>query len=328
MIISRAPYRITLAGGGTDLPLFYTKYAGAVTSMAIDKYLFVSFKRNLLSKEIRLQYLKTEVVNNVNNLSHHRARAALKKFNILDCCEISSAGDLPSQTGLGSSSSYLVSLINCLQEYKRNNLTKYEIANLACGIEMGDLQEPVGKQDQFISSYGGVKTFSINKQGVVTVEDLNMTKDDVDVFIEKCPIYYTGIQRGASDVLRSQAKNKINFVNQMLKIRDLSYEFVEALETKNFDKYGILLDNHWEHKKKLSNKMTNSAIDEIYQYLKQEKLILGGKVIGAGGGGFLMVYVPEKLEKVDEHMQNCGMAKVDYSIDMDGVKTLYKENNK
>tara|TARA_Y100000310_G_scaffold163309_1_gene163157 strand:- start:8054 stop:9025 length:972 start_codon:yes stop_codon:yes gene_type:complete len=323
MIITRSPFRITLAGGGTDLPAYYNKYGGEVTSMAINKYIFVSFKRNLLINSVRLQYLKTEVVNSVNNLSHERARAVLKEFNVLDRCEISSMADLPAQSGLGSSGSYLVALINCLKEYRKINMSKFDIANLACRIEMEDLQEPVGKQDQFISSYGGIKKFSINKSGVVEVSGLNLSADDIDIFTKRCAIYYTGTQRHASTILKSQTKDKDNFENQMRKIHNLANKFVNALETKNFDNYGHLLDEHWTYKKKLSNKMTYPTIEKIYDNLKREKLILGGKLIGAGGGGFFMVYVPKEFEKVDNYMYENKMMKIDYSIDVGGVKTIY-----
>ena len=328
MIISRAPFRITLAGGGTDLPEYYKKYGGAVTSMAIDKYIFVSFKRNILDDFIRLQYLKTEVVDNANKLSHERARAVLKEFDILNRCEISSMADLPSRSGLGSSGSYLVALINCLKEYKNLPMSRDDVANLACRIEMEDLGEPVGKQDQFIASYGGIRTFTISRNGAVETRDINLSNTDIDTFTKHCCIYYTGFQRSASKILKTQTTNKENFEDQMQKICDLSNRFVDALETKNFDQYGALLDEHWRYKKQLSSTMTNSSIDKVYAHLKEKKLILGGKIIGAGGGGFLMVYVPEKFESVDRHMASNGMTKVNYSVDTKGVKTLYQARGK
>ena len=323
MIISRAPFRITLAGGGTDLPAFYEKYGGAVTSMGIDKYIYVSFKRNVLDPKVRLQYLKTEYVDKVSQLEHDRAKAALSHFNILNQCEISSMADLPSQTGLGSSGSYLVALINCLQAYGNRSLGKYSIADLACKIEMEDLNEPVGKQDQFIASYGGIHTFTIDRNGAVTPERLHLTPEEINNFVERCRIYYTGYQRSASEVLESQTQNRGNFETQMRKIRDLGHHFIEALRARNFNEYGALLDDHWRFKKKLSTKMSNPAVDTIYSELKQEKLILGGKLIGAGGGGFLMVYVPEEFDKVDEYMRLRGLPRLDYKVDDGGVRTLY-----
>jgi len=324
MIITRAPYRVTLAGGGTDLPAFYEKHGGAVTSMALDKYIFVSFKKNLLEDHVRLHYLKTEVVDNINKLSHDRAREALRSFGILNQCEISSTGDLPGRSGLGSSGSYLVALINCLNEHQKAGMSRHEIASMACRIEMEDLREPVGKQDQFIAAYGGIRTFSIDRMGNVEVEDLRLTEEDVGLFTERCRIYYTGNQRSASNILKSQTDNKANFDDQMRQIQNLSWRFVEALKMRNFDEYGQLLHQHWTYKKKLSSKMTNPFIDGIYSHLKENKLILGGKIIGAGGGGFLMVYAPQEFDKVDKYMEAHDMVRLDYSPDKEGVQTLYK----
>lgn len=322
MIVSRSPFRITLGGGGTDLPAFYEKYGGSVTSMALDKYIYVSLKKNLLDENVRLQYLKTEYVKNTNQLKHTRAREALNHFNITNACEVSSMADLPSKSGLGSSGSYLVALINCLQELSKENLSKHQIASLACHIEMDILKEPVGKQDQFIASYGGIRTFNIDKTGAVSVEDINISDADIKEFTNRCRIYFTGFQRDASTVLKSQIKNKINFEEKMLKIMDLGYRFSEALKNKEYDKYGQLLDEHWKYKKMLSNKMTNKKIDDVYNFLKNEKLILGGKIIGAGGGGFLLVYAPNRFDKVDSYIESSGFVKLNYSLDKDGVKTM------
>ncbi|HBY70355.1 MAG TPA: galactokinase [Flavobacteriaceae bacterium] len=326
MIISRAPFRITLAGGGTDLPAFYKKHGGVVTSMGIDKYIYVSFKRILLEKIIKLQYMSTEIVADLNDLQHSRAREALREFGIMDSCEVASMADLPARSGLGSSGSYLVSLINCLQEYSNSQMTKQQIADLACHLEMDVLNEPVGKQDQFIASYGGIHTFTISKDGQVSAQEINLGKADVEGFTQRCRIYYTGLQRDASKILKSQTKNKVNFEDKMLKILDLGHQFTESLKTKQYDRYGQLLDVHWRYKKSLSNKMTNNNIDQIYSDLKDSGLILGGKIIGAGGGGFLLTYVPKRFELVDEYMHNAGLVRIDYNLDTDGVKTLVSKN--
>lgn len=327
MIISRAPFRIALAGGGTDLPSYYSLHGGEVTSMAINRYIYVTFKRNLLEDKVRLQYLKTEVVDNANQLSHERARQVLREFDVLHRCEISSIADLPSKSGLGSSGSYLVALINCLKEYRKLNLTKSDIANLACRIEMEDLKEPVGKQDQFIASHGGIQKFSIDREGRVSVSPILLTDDELGYFTKHCCIYYTGIQRSASKVLRSQTKDIGNFSKQMKKISELGSQFLEALQSADFEKYGSLLDEHWTHKRMLSSSMSNGILDDIYLDLKKNNMVLGGKIIGAGGGGFLMLYVPNEVEKVDHYMLQKGMPRIHYSLDKDGVKTLYKEEN-
>jgi len=323
VIISRAPFRVTLAGGGTDLPAFYQHYGGSVTSMAIDKYIYVSYKKNLLDKNIRLQYLKTEYVDHVSKLKHARARTALEHFEILNNCEISSMADLPSRSGLGSSGSYLVALISALQQSGNLGMSKHEIAELACKIEMEDLKEPVGKQDQYIASYGSLQTFHIDREGNVTAEPLGLSTEAQRAFQKRCRIYYTGVQRDASDVLKSQTVNRKNFENKMLRIRDLGHKFVEALRSQNYDTYGQLLDTHWNYKKELSEKMTAPHIDRAYSELRDEGLILGGKIIGAGGGGFLMVYVPTQFRKVDAYMKGSHFTKLNYGTDLDGTKIIY-----
>ena len=324
MIISRSPFRITLAGGGTDLPAYYSLHGGEVTSMAINKYIYVSFKKNILCDKVRLQYLKTEEVDNANQLSHDRAREVLREFGVLDKCEISSMADLPSKSGLGSSGSYLTALINCLQQYRGLTMTKYEIANLACKIEMENLNEPVGKQDQFISAHGGIKRLCIDKNGTVTVRNVEMAADDISSLTNRCAIYYTGVQRSASRVLKSQTRDKVNFEYQMKGIADLGQQSLEALTSSNFDKYGSLLHDHWTYKKMLSSSMTNNRLDKIYEYLKKSNLILGGKIIGAGGGGFMMLYVPSNIKKVDSYMLERGMPRISYSVDEYGVKTVHR----
>jgi len=324
MIITKAPLRITLAGGGTDLPDFYTKYGGSVTSMAIDKYIFVNFKRNILDNLVRLRYLKTEEVESINKLSNERARETLKHFKIFDQCEITSIGDLPASTGLGSSGSYLVALITAIQKYKNNNMSNHDIAELACKIEMEELNEPVGKQDQFIASYGGIKTFNINTNGNVSVENFEFSSDDLKTFINNNRIYYTGVQRSASDILKSQKTNQINFEDKMKKISDLSHKFVTSLKEKRYDHYGTLLNEHWMHKKALSPHMTTDNIDQIYYHLMNNGSILGGKIIGAGGGGFLLVYCNNNHSFVDDYMSSKGLIRLKYNVDFDGTKVIYE----
>lgn len=324
MIITKAPLRITLAGGGTDLPDFYTKYGGSVTSMAIDKHIFVSFKRNILDNLVRLRYLKTEEVESINKLSNERARETLKHFKIFDQCEITSIGDLPASTGLGSSGSYLVSLITAIQQYKKFNMSKHDIAELACKIEMEELNEPVGKQDQFVASYGGIKTFNIDTNGNVSVENFEFNSSDLKAFINNNRIYYTGVQRSASEILKSQKTNQINFEDKMKKINELSSKFLVALKEKKYDQYGQLLNEHWMQKKALSPHMTTNNVDQLYYHLMNNGNILGGKIIGAGGGGFLLVYCNKNHSYVDEYMQSKGLIRLDYSVDFDGAKVVYE----
>lgn len=322
MIIAKAPLRITLAGGGTDLPDFYSKYGGSVTSMAIDKYIYINFKKNILDKLVRLRYLKTEEVDNANKLSNERAREVLKYYNIYEQCEITSTGELPSSSGLGSSGSYLVALIAALEKFSGHSIDKHKIAELACKIEIDTLKEPVGKQDQFISSYGGIKTFNIDTNGSVTVENFDIPQIDAEEFITRNRIYYTGVQRDASSILKTQKTDKTRFEQNMRKIQELSSLFSSALKEKRYDDYGELLNLHWQQKRSLSSSMSNGEIDRLYQQLLDDKYILGGKIIGAGGGGFLLLYSHKDHQYLDEYMQHLGMPRMEYAIDHHGVKVI------
>jgi D-glycero-alpha-D-manno-heptose-7-phosphate kinase len=324
MIISRTPLRITLAGGGTDLPEFYSKFGGSVVSMAIDKYIYIHFKRNILDNFVRLRYLQNEEVTNSNKLSNERARCVLQKFKIYNKCEITSVGDLPSNTGLGSSGSYLVGLINAIQKYSNLNMSKQEIAELACDLEINTLGEPVGKQDQYIASYGSIHKFDINNDGNVSPSKVNIS--NVNELIENIRIYYTGLQRSASEILHDQKKDHKKFNSNLQKIQDIGLKMLDTLINNNFDDYGLLLNDHWTYKKSLSASVSNNVVDSIYDDLIERKLILGGKIIGAGGGGFLLVYAPKNRHKfLDQQMEIIGYPRLNYTIDNYGTSIVYEQ---
>ena len=324
MIISRTPLRVTLAGGGTDLPEFYSRFGGSIVSMAIDKYIYIHFKRNILDNFVRLRYLQNEEVTNSNKLSNERARCVLQKFKIYNKCEITSVGDLPSNTGLGSSGSYLVGLINAIQKYSNQNMSKQEIAELACDLEINTLGEPVGKQDQYIASYGDIHKFDIDTRGNVSASRINIP--NVNELIENIRIYYTGLQRSASEILYDQKKDYKKFNANLQKIQDIGFQMFDTLISNNFDDYGLLLDDHWRYKKSLSTSVSNNIVDGIYDDLIQRKLILGGKIIGAGGGGFLLVYSPKNRHKfLDEQMEEIGYPRLNYKIDASGTTIVYEQ---
>jgi D-glycero-alpha-D-manno-heptose-7-phosphate kinase len=324
MIISRTPLRVTLAGGGTDLPEFYSRFGGSVVSMAIDKYIYIHFKRNILDNFVRLRYLQNEEVTNSNKLSNERARCVLQKFKIYNKCEIISVGDLPSNTGLGSSGSYLVGLINAIQKYSNLNMSKQEIAELACDLEINTLGEPVGKQDQYIASYGHVYKFDIDTSGNVFPSKVNIS--NIDELIENTRIYYTGIQRSASEILHDQKKDHQKFNSNLQKIQDIGLKMLDTLINNNFDDYGLLLNDYWRYKKSLSASVSNNVVESIYDDLIERKLILGGKIIGAGGGGFLLVYAPKNRHKfLDQQMEDIGYPRLDYGIDIYGTSIVYEQ---
>ena len=327
MIITRAPFRVTLAGGGTDLPSFYSKEGGLVATMAIDKYIYLNFKPNILDEKVRLQYLKVEHVDNCSQLEHTRARESLKKHRLMHSVEISSMADLPSKAGLGSSGSYLVALLTAIRSYKRLSCEPEVIANEACEIEIDVLKEPVGKQDQYISSYGGIRVLDISRDGNVKVRDIKISTSTFNDFLSHVHVYHIGTYRNASDILKVQNKAGDNVMDKLKKIKELGYKFLDAIETQNFDDYGLLLNEHWENKKKMSSSISLPHIDILYEEVKERFGVLGGKIIGAGGGGFLMLYAPSKHLQLEEHMNSLGMKRLHYCVDYQGSKILLNSFN-
>lgn len=322
MIIVRAPFRITLGGGGTDLPSFYEKHGGFVLSMAIDKYIYVCMKPLVMSNKIRLQYSKTELVDSANDLIHDRAKRALQRHNLLNGLEIVSIADLPASSGLGSSGSYLVALLTAIRTYKRLPADPRTVAAEACDIEIVDLNEPVGKQDQYISAFGGIQELSIDKLGHVDICPSKVSSHNLNELLSRLHIYHTGISRSASEILRDQSALKGKSEESLLAIKDLGYRFSEALNAGNFDTFGLLLHEHWENKKKMSNKISFSKVDELYETSRKDYGILGGKIIGAGGGGFLMLYNPFKDGRLQAYMESNGLVRLNYGMDSVGVTTV------
>ncbi len=322
MIIARAPFRITLGGGGTDLPSFYEKHGGFVLSMAIDKYIYVCLKPLELSEKIRLQYSKTELVDSAQHLEHNRARQALVRHGLLNGLEIVSIADLPASSGLGSSGSYLVALLSTIRNHLRLPADPRTIAAEACEIEIVDLNEPVGKQDQYISAFGGVQELHINTAGEVTVKPSCVSSYNMNELLSRLHVYHTGVFRSASDILKDQSKLKGKSEKSLLAIKDLGYRFSEALTAGEFDRFGTLLHEHWENKKKMSNKISFGKIDDLYETVRKDHSVLGGKIIGAGGGGFLMLYTPEKNDKLQKFMESHGLVRLNYGVDDSGVKVM------
>lgn len=322
MIISRTPFRITLGGGGTDLPSFYSEHGGHVITMAIDKYIYITLKPNCFESQLKLRYSVTEIVNNASQLVHTRARESLLQHKIVNNCEINSCADLPANSGMGSSGSYLVGLLNCIREYKRINREPAILAEEACKIEINKLKEPVGKQDQYIAAFGGIKILDISTSGEVLVKDVNISQSDLNYFLSNIHVYHLNTERNASEVLADQQKNKIASNNLLEIVKEQSYEILSMLETSNFNDYGFILDKYWQIKKQLSTKISIPFVDEIYEYVKKEYGVLGGKIIGAGGGGFLMLYLPKNNKQLDMFMHQKGCKKLFFNIDKQGSSIL------
>jgi D-glycero-alpha-D-manno-heptose-7-phosphate kinase len=330
MIIARAPFRITLGGGGTDLPSFYRGRGGFIFAMAIDKYVNVILNPTVIDRRIRLQYLQSEVVEHVSQLRHPLAREALRLHGIERAMEITSIADLPARAGVGSSGSYLVAFLTALHAYGRRPATSAEIAEEACHIEIDLLGEPVGKQDQYMASFGGLRTLEIAPDGRVRVASVGLSPAALSDLISNMHVYYTGVERSASEILSDQNRaaggdghrQHGEVIASLERIRELGYWSLEAIGSGNFDEFGRLMDLHWQAKKRMSPKIALSAADALYEQVKAEYGVLGGKIIGAGGGGFLMLYCPARHRQLAEFMARSGLRQLAYSIEFQGAKVL------
>ena len=327
MIISRSPVRITLGGGGTDLSSYYSTYGGALIAAAIDKYTFVTAHPRF-SKDIRLKYAKLENVETVDSIHHNIFREALKLLHIGPGIELSSLADVPGRSGLGTSGSFTVALLNALHAYKKEFVSHRQLAEEACKIEIEILKEPIGKQDQYISAFGGITQLSFAKDGTVTVEPVGMKEEDRDELENNIALFYTGITRSASNILKEQnekSKQKNPLTLEALhEIKKIGLETKQALEHGEIDKFGEFLDIHWNTKKQLSKDVSNPFIDECYELAKKNGA-LGGKIMGAGGGGFFMFYHngsnKEKTTFI-KALEKKGMTKMRFHFDYEGAKIL------
>ena len=322
MILTRSPYRITLGGGGTDRPDFYTKHGGFVVSMAIDKYIYLGLKPDPLEKKIKVRYLDTEIVNTLDELKHDRAREALRLHDLNHSIEVNSCGDVPGKTGLGSSGSYLVALLNAIRHHKKEYCTKAELAEEACNIEMNTLRLPVGKQDQYMAAFGGLKILDIKTSGSVEVSPPEIKKEALSALTNNLQVYFLKKKRNASDVLSQQNCSRKGNEERLLKIKEMGYRTLEMLEGGNFDEYGLMLDEYWSLKKQFSPDISFGLADQLYSELKERFNILGGKILGAGGGGFLMIYTPKNHAEIEKFMLDNSIIRLRYKPDHEGSKIL------
>lgn len=330
MIVTRTPFRVTLGGGGTDLPSYYSRHGGFIFAMGLDKYMYVMVNRPVVGRVIRLHYSQAEVVNHVDELRHELAREALRAHGVEHSFEVGSIADLPAGTGLGSSSCYLVGLLNAMHHDRRDYVPLQQLAEEACHIELDILKQPIGKQDQYMAAYGGLTVLEIGPDGGVRVRQLAPSSGDIAEFVAHTHIYYTGAQRDAREVLSDQNEamqksggvDRSRVADSLHRIKDLGRLILEAIEGSNFDRWGQLLDEHWQAKKRLSNKISLSAVDEIYDDVRARFGVLGGKIIGAGGGGFLMLYCPKQHAALERYMDGRGMPRMHYTIEPEGTKVV------
>lgn len=335
MIVTRTPFRITLGGGGTDLPSYYEKHGGFILAMGIDKYMHIAINTPLVDRKIRLQYTKSETVSHPDELQHELAREALKRHGIFSRIEVSSLADLPAGTGLGSSSCYLVGLLWALRTYRSRQCARRELAEEACEIELDLLQKGIGKQDQYMAAFGGMTVLEIGRDGSVEVSPCRINAATMPDFIANTMLFYTGVRRSAPEVLRDQdqaMREPSSAAHEVVQaslhgIKDVGHQIREAIESDNYDDFGRLMDKHWEFKKAMSARITIPGIDSLYDEIKSRFGVLGAKVSGAGGGGFFIVYAPSHHSELNTFMARAGLQRLPYAIEFEGSKLISNSDN-
>lgn len=328
MIVVRTPFRLPLGGGGTDLPAYYQKYGGFLITAAINKYMFLSINRPALVRRMRLAYSRVENValGDYDAIQHDVVRETFRHFGINCPIEVTSVADIGAGTGMGSSSSYTVGLLNGLNAMMRRHLPIQDLAEEACMVEMDLAKKPVGKQDGYAAAFGGIIAMEISKEGVVTVTPLELEEETLLELESRLMMFYTGIQRDANEILAEQGQKvrvtAEDATNAMHRIKEIGRLSKEAMEAGNVSRLGELMHEHWTTKKRVSTKMTNPDIDRWYD-LAMENGALGGKLMGAGGGGFLLFCTREgSRRKLRNVLEGQGLQHMDFRFDWDGSRVL------
>jgi D-glycero-alpha-D-manno-heptose-7-phosphate kinase len=326
LIVSRTPFRLSLGGGGTDLPAYYTKHGGFFISGAVDKYMHIVLN-NRFEPGIRLSYSQTEIVDSIDLIRHPLVREALRLLDLRkDRLEIVSLADVPAATGLGSSGSFTVGLLNALYARQRIVKTPAEVAEAACDIAMNRLHEPSGKQDEYSASLGGIRSYEIDTRGKVTAKDLNISESTLSELEYGIMMFYTGITRSAGEILGKQqarvSDDEGEAVKKMHAIKAIGLESKDALESGDLKRFGELLHEHWTVKRGITDGMTTGSVDSWYSIARKSGA-LGGKLVGAGGGGFLMLFCQEGREKVRNALVSEGLKEMRFRFDFEGSKVIY-----
>ncbi len=321
MIITRTPFRISFAGGGSDLPSFYEKHGGCVLSATINKYMYISVHPSFEAKETVLKYSRTEIVEDTRKIEHKYLKEILAFLNVKGV-EIVSTADVPAGTGLGSSSSFTVGALHALYSYKGKFVSKERLAGEACEIEIDRLRNPIGKQDQYAAAYGGLNFFRFNQDGSVEVELVIMKESARERLEKNLMMFYTGQLHSASAILKEQGSNITGGKREtsQLKLCGLAQDLREALRAGRVDVMGEILHEGWNLKKTLAGGISNPAIDEAYETAMRNGAI-GGKLLGAGGGGFLLFYVREGEQR--KVRDSIGLSQKRMSFDRQGSAVIY-----
>ncbi len=326
MITTRSPLRIPLGGGGTDLASYYQDHGGFVLSAGIDKYVYMHLNTLKVESFIRVKYSDTERVDHPRDIQHPLLREALLHAHIDGGIEISAMADVPGRTGMGSSGSFTVALLSALHTYKREQVPTQELAEEAHYIEAGRAGQPAGKHDHYLGAFGGLTTLDIDPSGKVEVGSLSLTEHVAEELPNSLLLFYTGLQRDSSDILSQQNRDTqagdSEVVDSLHEIKHIGYDIRDALSAGDLDRFGHLMHAHWQTKKRRSKQMTNTQIDRWYERGIAAGA-LGGKILGAGGGGFLMFYCSaEHRWNLREQMAQEGLREMHFRFDMEGVKVL------
>lgn len=321
MIIVQTPLRVSLFGGGTDFPSFYCSEGGAVLSSAIDKYIFITIKQRF-DCMLRIGYTRTEMVDHVDQIQHELIREALRKTGIREGVEVTTMGDIPSAgSGLGSSSTVTVGALHAMYAYLGQIVTAEQLAREACDIEIETLHKPIGIQDQYIVAYGGLRFMEFHLDGSVTSEKIELDMAQKRRLNENLLLFYTGYTRRSSEILGEQKNNIQDRLQVLRQLKGMAYAAHEELKSGNLDALGYLLHESWQLKKTLASGISNSYIDDLYEAAHQAGA-LGGKITGAGGGGFLMLYCQhEKQEAVREALKD--LQELPFALEQDGSKVIF-----
>jgi len=325
MIVTRTPTRIPLGGGGTDIRSYASRYGGFLISAAIDRYMYITVNKRF-EDSIRVSYSKTEIADSVDDIEHPIVRETLRFLGLEASLEIVSVADVPANTGLGSSGAFTVGLLNALHTFKRENVSQETLAEEASTILMDVLGEPIGVHDQYLAALGGITCLVIGQDGTVQASPLARSDGIVEELEASLLLFYTGVKRSASDVLADESRaisHSLDGVTAALDtVKQIGYQVKEALETGNLRRFGELLDHHWQSKKRLSTKVSSAGIDRWYELAKRNGA-LGGKIMGAGGGGFFMFYCENHSKAcLRKAMAAQGLREMRFAIDFEGSKVL------
>lgn len=321
MIITKTPFRISFCGGGSDLPSFYRQHGGCVLSTSINKYMYISVHPYFSEDTIVLKYSKNEVVKNIDEIDHKIFKCVLKEQEVIGV-EISSTADVPAGTGLGSSSTFTVGLLNTLNCYKGRYVSKTRLGEEACRIEIDELESPIGKQDQYAAAMGGLNFIRFNKDDTVSIEPVLMSANTYKVLQENLLMFYTGDVRSANSILAEQNKNmsQKDKTDNLLKMCKLAEKMKETLENNDTSSFGEIMHESWLLKRTLASGISNPEIDRLYE-VAMKNGATGGKLLGAGGGGFLLFYCEK--DKQDQLRKALNLKELEFNFDHDGTSVIF-----